>query len=778
MFIKSSNKALTSVLRCLFGLLFLLTTNSALAQTWSNYGGTWNHFGATHSVNAGPGYKTIISGTYQSSTIEADVTLGAGGDAGFIFHASNLANGIDAYSGYYVGLSTKNNGVVLGRVNNNWSQIIAYPTTIAANTSYHLKVVLKGKDIEVFVNNQHIISAGDDTYLAGATGLRALNVAATFANVTVTDNGTIAVPKFNFSAVKGAVYEPTNTVNYIEWWQNFDPLIVDRELAYAQTYGINTIAIYLHYLVWENDAAALKTKFETVLQLADKHGIKVSPIFYDDCWDKNPHLGAQGAPIPGIHNSRWVQSPGTPIKLTYFDNYKPKLRNYVQDVVNAHLADDRILFWEQMNEPGCGGTELAMNIILMNDARIAIKDTGTTIPVGSPSAQMWEPVNFSDFYSFHPYGGDYPGPYGPNVLNSESMNRGSQSVPGIVSHYGGSATGYIMWEFGIGRDNTRFPWGSPENAPEPATPFHGIVYPDGHPWSLGDVVALNGPTANMPVFGVSYYNGNFATLVKNSVTPMIDFDLNTERGTASPDASAGVSETNYAVRWSGVIRPTASATYTLYADSDNVARVWVNNVLVVNKTGAGRSTVQGTIALNGTQDYPVKVEYVHTTGPSNMHVTWSAPTMARRPLTVIPVAFQGGSKRFLSSNIANHFIRHRDSAARIDSDVVPLADSVWRMVPGLADPLAVSFESTNYPGQYLRHRDGGVYKDASDGSALFAADATWRVRAGLADPAQMSFESFNFPGEFIRHRNFLLYREAITPASSALDKSDATFIVN
>jgi len=42
----------------------------------------------------------------------------------------------------------------------------------------------------------------------------------------------------------------------------------------------------------------------------------------------------------------------------------------------------------------------------------------------------------------------------------------------------------------------------------------------------------------------------------------------------------------------------------------------------------------------------------------------------------------------------------------------------------------------------------------------------------------MSFESYNFPGNFMRHRNFLLYSEPIRPSSSATDKSDATFFLN
>jgi len=777
----SPKETLRRLFAVVIGFALLCAGAPAFAQAWTDYGGSWTHNGANHSVNSGLGFKSVLAGSnYQSSTMEADISVGPNGDAGFIFRASNLATGTDAYSGYYVGLSTLNNAVVVGRANNNWTPVISYPFTVTPNTFYHVKLVASGKSFDVWVNNVRVISAGDDVYLSGAAGLRVMGTNATFNNVAITNNGNVAIRTFDFSSVKGAVYTPTDRVNYVDWWQNYNSAVVERELSYAQVYGFNTVAVYLHYLLWENDAAGLLSKFENFLQIASRHGMKVSPIFFDDCWDPNPHLGDQGAPIPGRHNSRWVQSPGNNVKDNYFNFYKPKVRQYVQDVVNAHKTDSRILFWEQANEPGCNafGAQRDRTVHLMNDARIAIQDTGTTIPIGSPSVQIWEGWYFSDFFSFHPYGSDYAGPYGPTVLNTESMQRGSQSVPGIVSNYGGRATGYIMWEFGIGRTNTRFPWGSPDGAAEPTTPFHGVVYPDGHPWAVNDVVALNGNMANLPLFNVDYFNDNFGTLKKSSVTPMIDFDLNTERGTASPDASAGVNETNYSIRWNGTIRPTSTGSFTFYADADNIARIWVNNVQVVNKTGGARATVQGAINLNANTNYPVRVEYVHGSGASSMHVTWSGPNLARTALTVIAPAFAPANVRFASSNFPGNYIRHIDSRARIDGNVTPVEDSQWRMVPGLADPLAVSFESVNFPGQYLRHRNGEVWKDVSDGTALFKADATWRVRVGFANTNQMSFESYNFPGNFMRHRNFLLYSEPIRPSSSATDKSDATFFLN
>ncbi len=142
-------------------------------------------------------------------------------------------------------------------------------------------------------------------------------------------------------------------------------------------------------------------------------------------------------------------------------------------------------------------------------------------------------------------------------------------------------------------------------------------------------------------------------------------------------------------------------------------------------------------------------------------------------LTYIRNPFQVETKnRLEASNIAGAFIRHASDRIRIDTNVDPYADSEWLMVPGLADSNGVSFLSVNYPGHYLRHRDGGAWKDAYTDSDLFRADATFYIRPGLANAGLVSFESYNFPGRYLRHRDSLLFNE---PISTDLDKQDATF---
>ena len=34
------------------------------------------------------------------------------------------------------------------------------------------------------------------------------------------------------------------------------------------------------------------------------------PVLFDDCWKAKWTIGNQPDPIPGVHNSQWVQCPG------------------------------------------------------------------------------------------------------------------------------------------------------------------------------------------------------------------------------------------------------------------------------------------------------------------------------------------------------------------------------------------------------------------------------------------------------------------------------------
>src|SRR5213595_3866890 len=150
----------------------------------------------------------------------------------------------------------------------------------------------------------------------------------------------------------GSNFLPSNAINELEMWQadTFDPQQIDKELGWAQGLGMNTMRVFLHDLLWQQDAPGFQKRIDTFLTIAAKHHIRPLFVLFDSCWDPFPKLGPQHPPIPGIHNSGWVQSPGA-AALTDESQY-PRLKSYVQGIVGAFAKDDRILGWDVWNEPG------------------------------------------------------------------------------------------------------------------------------------------------------------------------------------------------------------------------------------------------------------------------------------------------------------------------------------------------------------------------------------------------------------------------------------------
>ncbi|MFF3349151.1 glycoside hydrolase family 43 protein [Streptomyces sp. NPDC002779] len=131
--------------------------------------------------------------------------------------------------------------------------------------------------------------------------------------------------------------------------------------------------------------------------------------------------------------------------------------------------------------------------------------------------------------------------------------------------------------------------------------------------------------------------------------------------------------------------------------------------------------------------------------------------------------------RLKSYNFPARYVRHSGFAGRIDPyPVEPYRDSLWKLVPGLADASGVSFQSVSHPTRYLRHADYAVRLDVNDGTSVFAGDATFHRTAGLADASWSSFRSYNNPTRYLRHYGYAL---RVDPVSTATERQDATFRV-
>ncbi|HWD90847.1 MAG TPA: cellulase family glycosylhydrolase [Verrucomicrobiae bacterium] len=318
----------------------------------------------------------------------------------------------------------------------------------------------------------------------------------------------------------GANFVPSTAINQLEMWQadTFDPATIDRELGYAQGIGMNTMRVFLHDLAWREDPQGFYSRVDKYLEIANRHGIKTLFVIFDAVWDPNPHAGKQPAPVPGRHNSGWVQSPGR----AYLESpeKQDELKPYVVGVLTRYKNDRRVLGWDLFNEPdnpnrqayGSDGTHAELDEAaktkfatqLLEKTFAWAREVQPSQPITSgvwlgdyltnPTPIQRLQLDESDVITFHNY--DAPAELekriegleklGRPVLCTEYMARGNHStftdnLP-VLKKYDVGA-----WSWGLvnGKSNTIYPWDSwvKQYTSEPPVWFHDVFRPDGTPFS-------------------------------------------------------------------------------------------------------------------------------------------------------------------------------------------------------------------------------------------------------------------------------------------------------
>ncbi|MEU7529994.1 AbfB domain-containing protein [Saccharothrix sp. NPDC042600] len=137
--------------------------------------------------------------------------------------------------------------------------------------------------------------------------------------------------------------------------------------------------------------------------------------------------------------------------------------------------------------------------------------------------------------------------------------------------------------------------------------------------------------------------------------------------------------------------------------------------------------------------------------------TWETAAPALWRSSVLLATDVRQSLRVTTWGYTDRYLRHSGSLAYTEvvdagSSALLKADATYTVRRGLADSSCYSFESVNYPGQYLRHADSRARNSPDDGSALFKADATFCARPGLGGTG-VTFESINLVGWYLRHFN-------------------------
>ena len=333
----------------------------------------------------------------------------------------------------------------------------------------------------------------------------------------------------------GVNFVPSTAINQLEMWQEdtFDPKTIDRELAWAASIGMNTMRVFLHDLAWKQDPKGFLQRVDQYLEIADSHGIRTMLVFFDGVWHPYPKAGKQMDPIPGLHNSGWLQSPG---RIILEDDEKiAALEPYVKAVLKRFKDDDRVLIWDLFNEPenANGGSygpdseypdlpkeaKMERVTVLLKKVFQWAREVELTQPitVGLWGAPRWleEPlpidqliIDHSDIISFHSYRSpeetqrmvDGLKKLGRPLMCTEYVAREHGSTfQTILPIFAKDRVGAYNWGLVDGKTQTIFPWKSWKEPfkSEPEIWHHEVFRKDGTPYSEEEVSLIKKLTSEV-----------------------------------------------------------------------------------------------------------------------------------------------------------------------------------------------------------------------------------------------------------------------------------------
>jgi hypothetical protein len=316
----------------------------------------------------------------------------------------------------------------------------------------------------------------------------------------------------------GCNFTPSTASNPLETWQaaTFDLETIERELGFAAALGFTSVRVFLHDLLWAHDRAGFLERLERFLAAAAAQRIGALLVLFDGVWDPHPKAGAQPEPRPGIHNSRWVQSPGAAILGDPARH--DALRPYVQGLLDRFRDDARIDGWDLFNEPDNPNPAYASREIpdkgerALELLRAAFGWAREVAPSQPLTAGVWrgswsDPdelsemdrlcLESSDVVSFHHYG-----ELGALQHRVKALRRTARPIlctefmaRGLASRFDphlawmrDEGVGAYCWGLVAGRTQTQYPWDSwaQPYATEPELWHHEILRPDGAPYDAAE----------------------------------------------------------------------------------------------------------------------------------------------------------------------------------------------------------------------------------------------------------------------------------------------------
>ena len=299
----------------------------------------------------------------------------------------------------------------------------------------------------------------------------------------------------------GSNYTPAYAVNQVQFWHDFRPEVVEKELASAKKYfGITSLRVYLHNINFDEEKETFLRNIETFLQICDRHKIKPGFTFFDDCHrHEGIFLDKPTEPVKGYHNGRWAACPQDRERT---EENLDKFKAYVQGVIRPYREDPRVLWWEIFNEPNKSDYTARLRKLGYQWA----KECQPNQPViccwhDSPETDIANAHNYTANFAAWDWQADL-NPKKGSVFTEAGCRwyalRPSSGEPVEVIDWlrtrkaaGKYVPGvYLCWELMVGNSNCRWYWGTPNGTPEPTMPWCGLMWPDATPVSLAEAEVI------------------------------------------------------------------------------------------------------------------------------------------------------------------------------------------------------------------------------------------------------------------------------------------------
>jgi len=126
----------------------------------------------------------------------------------------------------------------------------------------------------------------------------------------------------------------------------------------------------------------------------------------------------------------------------------------------------------------------------------------------------------------------------------------------------------------------------------------------------------------------AYYNlSNLSTPVVTRVDPTVDF------GWMGVSPALGVSGSQFSTKWTGFLSAPKTEFYTFSLSSTGWTKMWINNVLVVDRETSGSASSPCYLTLNGGVKVPITIQYTPDPNLADINLAWNA---ASTPWQIVP----------------------------------------------------------------------------------------------------------------------------------------------